>query len=148
MITPQEVAYADLLRLMPQAPPILMVDRVLSYVKGHTITAIKCVSGLDPYFQGHFKDDNKVVPGLLLVEGIAQCAFLLAALGREGETSSRCEDLLISAEASFRAKVAPGDVVTYRVSFEHIDERSASFAGTACVGDVVAVRAVCASVRK
>lgn len=142
------IDYSEMLALLPQAPPMLMVDRVLSYEPPHSITARKCVSSLDPYFAGHFKDDNKVVPGLLLVEGIAQCAFLLAALSRRGSGEDPGENLLISAKTSFRAKVVPGDVVTYNVIIDTIDSGAASFTGTATVDGKVAVRAECAAIRR
>lgn len=144
----QSVDYSEMLRLLPQAPPMLMVDRVISYELNGAIIARKCVSSLDPYFAGHFKDDNKVVPGLLLVEGIAQCAFLLAALTRRDNGQEPGENLIIAVKSSFRAKVVPGDVVTYSVTIDTIDSGAASFTGIASVDGVIAVRAECSAIRR
>lgn len=140
------VSYADILELLPQAYPILMVDRVLNFSQSKEINARKCVSGLDPYFLGHFKDSNKVVPGLLVVEGIAQCAFLLAKLSGKNVNETTKESLLVSSEASFRSKIVPGDIIDFHVWFEQINDYTSSFSGTASVDGKISVKARCSSV--
>ena len=66
-----------ILKLLPHRYPILLVDRVLEIVKGKSIKALKNVSINEPYFNGHFPH-RPVMPGVLMVEALAQAAALLA----------------------------------------------------------------------
>lgn len=140
------IPYSSILELLPQAPPMLMIDRVVNYSRMEKIIAEKCVSGLDPYFAGHFKGGVKIVPGFLIAEGIAQCALLLAKLSSEGSSVQTGEYLMISAKISFRSKVEPGQVIRYEVELEHFDEGSAAYTGVASVDGKTVVKAQCTSI--
>ena len=66
----------EILKYLPHRYPFLLVDRVLTYTKDESITAIKNVTINEPFFQGHFPN-RPVMPGVLIVEAMAQsCAIL------------------------------------------------------------------------
>jgi len=65
-----------ILRLLPHRYPFLLVDRVLEIEPGKTIKALKNVTMNEPFFQGHFPD-HPVMPGVLIIEALAQTAALL-----------------------------------------------------------------------
>lgn len=89
--------------------PFLMVDRLLEIEEGKWAVARKCVAENEPYFAGHFPD-FPVMPGVLLVEAIAQTA----ALAAEGALGDGVGVLAGIDEARFRRPVRPGDVVIVR----------------------------------
>ena len=68
-----------ILDLLPHRYPFIMVDRILDFEKGKTITGLKNVSMGEPFFQGHFPGEP-VMPGVLILEGMAQVGVLLAYL--------------------------------------------------------------------
>ena len=67
----------QILRQLPHRYPFLLVDRVLEVRKGETIRAIKNVTYNEPYFTGHFPH-RPVMPGVMIIEALAQCAGILA----------------------------------------------------------------------
>src|SRR3546814_10577748 len=74
-----------IMAMLPHRYPMLLVDRVLEIVPDHSIRAVKAVSMNEPFFQGHFPG-RPIMPGVLIVEALAQAAGVLAidALGLEG----------------------------------------------------------------
>ena len=108
-------------KCIPHRYPFLLVDRVLELVPDDYIIAIKNVSISDPFLAGHFPG-YPVMPGVLLIEGLAQAAGILGHLYVNGGLS-QCLLTEIS-EARFRRPVVPGDVVTYDV---RVKKRRAPF---------------------
>jgi len=92
--------------ILPHRPPFLMVDKILEVEPGRSARAVKCVSANEPYLAGHFPG-FPVMPGVLLVEAIAQTAAL-AASGLGGDTIGVLAGI---DEARFRRVVRPGDVL-------------------------------------
>jgi len=97
---------------IPHRYPFLLIDRVTAFKVGESITAYKNISYGDPIFQGHFPN-NPVVPGVLIVEGIAQAAAVLGHLSSERGLST-CMLTEIS-ETRFRKPVIPGDTLVYQI---------------------------------
>jgi len=96
----------DLKRRLPLAYPYLMIDRVTARGEGQ-VTTRKCVTVNEPFFQGHFRPPYpSVMPGTMLVEGMAQTAGLLL----EGDQLAWLAGV---ERARFHRPVVPGDVVTY-----------------------------------
>ncbi len=93
---------------LPHRYPMLLVDRVLDYRPNEYIRAIKMVSGLDPYLQGHFPG-NPVMPGVLIVEAMAQASGILGRLTFPDRKNSCL--LTEIGETRFRRQVVPGDVL-------------------------------------
>jgi 3-hydroxyacyl-[acyl-carrier-protein] dehydratase len=134
-----EVGYDQVARLMPIGPSMLFIDRVLDWVEGERIQTRKCVTGAETYFRAHFSGGPAVVPGVFLVEGVAQSALLLDMLGGRPRDAST-ERMLAEVRAAFKAPVRPGDVVDFEVSVVSAHGKARSFQGTARVADRLVAR--------
>jgi 3-hydroxyacyl-[acyl-carrier-protein] dehydratase len=96
-------------RLLPHRAPFLLVDRVLSWTPGKTLTAIKAVTMNEPHFAGHFPG-HPVMPGVLIIEALAQACALLAILSLPKDEVGRKVTYLMAIDgARFRRPVVPGD---------------------------------------
>ncbi len=100
-------------KCIPHRYPFLLIDRVLEAIPHERIVAIKNISFSDPFLQGHFPG-NPVVPGVLVIEAIAQAAAVLGHLSYE-DGLSVCALTEVSA-ARFRRKIIPGDVLRLEVT--------------------------------
>lgn len=99
----------EILNYLPHRFPFMLVDRVLEYEPGHRLVAIKNVTFNEPFFAGHFPG-NPVMPGVLIIEALAQAGCILAFLSSGHDVSS--EELYLFAgidKARFRRVVTPGD---------------------------------------
>ncbi len=125
---------------LPHRYPMLLVDRVEELVIDQRITAIKAVTINESFFQGHFPG-RPIMPGVLIVEALAQAAGVLAveSLGLAG--SGKLVYFMAIDEAKFRAPVEPG--VLLRLEVEFVQKRSSvcKFAGRALIGDKLAAQA-------
>lgn len=137
---PTPLSIEDVKRLLPHRPPFLLVDRVVAWEPGKTIEAIKCVSADEPFFAGHFPEYN-VMPGVLIVEALAQTAGLLAAMSSGGRKDGELFLFAAIDKARFRRQVTPGDVLHLRC--ELLFERSgvAKFKAVASVEGATAAEA-------
>jgi 3-hydroxyacyl-[acyl-carrier-protein] dehydratase len=96
-------------RLLPHRPPFLLVDRVTSWTPNGRLTALKSVSMNEPHFAGHFPG-HPVMPGVLILEAMAQACALLAILSLTPEEVRRKVTYLMGIDgARFRRTVVPGD---------------------------------------
>lgn len=112
-----EVSSADIMRVMQMIPhryPFLMVDKVVGIQKNVTATGVKNVSINEPFFPGHFPR-QPVMPGVLIVESMAQTAAVLVVETLEGEAAGKLVYFMTVDEARFRKPVFPGDVLRVRV---------------------------------
>ena len=136
---------ADLiLRALPHRHPFLLVDKVLEYEAGRSIVARKNVSISEPFFEGHFPD-KPVMPGVLIIESLAQTCGVLFFLTR-GET--REYFYLVGVEkCRFRRMVRPGDVLTLHCTLERQVRDLYRFAARAEVDGAVACEAQLLAVR-
>lgn len=96
-------------KLLPHRYPILLVDRVLDYEPGKRISALKNVSANEEFFNGHFPH-KPVMPGVLMIEALAQTAALLSfkSMGIKPDESSVVYFVGID-NARFKRPVGPGD---------------------------------------
>jgi 3-hydroxyacyl-[acyl-carrier-protein] dehydratase len=104
---------SEIFKLLPHRYPFLLVDRIIDMDGDRSATGIKNVSVNEPYFQGHFPR-NPIMPGMLLVEGIAQTAGALCMSHLEVKEPRLIYFMAID-KARFRRPVMPGDTVHYRV---------------------------------
>ena len=133
----------DIKRVMAALPhryPILLVDRVESLDPDKGIVAIKAVTINEPFFQGHFPA-RPIMPGVLIVEALAQAAGVLAveALGLAG--TGKLVYFMAIEGAKFRQPVEPG--VLLRLEVEFVQKRASvcKFAGRATIDGKVAAEA-------
>lgn len=96
-----------LLRLLPHRYPFLLVDRIVDIDRDNAAVGIKNVTVNEPHFQGHFPD-QPVMPGVLIVEAMAQTAGAICLLSTGGNMPSLVYFLTID-NAKFRKPVVPGD---------------------------------------
>ena len=131
----------QILKLLPHRYPILLVDRVLSIDKGKRIQALKNVTINEPFFTGHFPH-RPVMPGVLMLEAMAQAAALLTfdTLGVAPDDKTVYYFAGIDG-ARFKRPVEPGDQLVMDVALERAKAGIYKFKGTTRVGDEVACEA-------
>ncbi len=125
---------------LPHRYPMLLVDRVEELVPDKSIAAIKAVTINEPFFQGHFPG-RPIMPGVLIVEALAQAAGVLAveSLGLAG--SGKLVYFMAIEGAKFRAPVEPGVLMRLEVEFVQKRATVCKFAGRALVGGKLAAEA-------
>lgn len=126
---------------LPHRYPILLVDRVLELEKGVRIKALKNVSINEPHFQGHFPH-RPVMPGVLMLEALAQAAALLAfdTLGETPDDQTVYYFAGIDG-ARFKRPVEPGDQLILEVELDRMKAGIFKFKARAKVGDEIATEA-------
>ena len=131
----------QILKQLPHRYPILLVDRVLEIEKGKRIKAIKNVSINEPFFEGHFPH-RPVMPGVLMLEALAQAAALLSfdMLGVTPDEKTVYYFAGIDG-ARFKRPVEPGDQLTLDVELDRVKAGIFKFNAKASVGEQMAVEA-------
>ena len=131
----------QILKQLPHRYPFLLVDRVLELDKGKRIKALKNVSINEPFFGGHFPH-RPVMPGVLMLEAMAQAAALLAFdfLGQAPDDKTVYYFAGIDG-ARFKRPVEPGDQLIMDVTLNRMKAGVFKFSGVTYVGDVVACEA-------
>jgi 3-hydroxyacyl-[acyl-carrier-protein] dehydratase len=117
---------------LPHRYPMLLVDRVESIIPDHSITAIKAVSMNEGFFQGHFPG-RPIMPGVLIVEALAQAAGVLAVESLGLANSGKLVYFMAIEGAKFRAPVEPGCLLQLDVEFVQKRASVCKFAGRASV---------------
>lgn len=131
----------EILKFLPHRYPLLLVDRVIEYTVGESILALKNVSINEPYFQGHFPD-LPVMPGVLILESLAQTSGLLALSNPEWRPDNESLYLFVGIDkARFKRQVSPGDQLTLDVRLKRHKQGFGVFNATALVGEEVAASA-------
>ena len=131
----------QILKQLPHRYPILLVDRVLEIDKGKRIKALKNVSINEPYFSGHFPH-RPVMPGVLMLEALAQAAALLAfdMLGTTPDDKTVYYVAGIDG-ARFTRPVEPGDQLILEVTLDRMKAGIFKFKACAKVGEDIAAEA-------
>lgn len=137
----------EIMRLLPHRFPFLLVDRVVSYEPNKTISAYKNVTYNEPYFQGHFPS-RPVMPGVLILEAIAQTGGLLYMLSREESVEGQLFYFISADKVKFRKPVVPGDRLDFEISVLRMGGQTWKFKGVALVDGVKAAEAVILAVAK
>ena len=118
---------------LPHRYPFLLVDRVTEFVEFKSITAIKNVTVNEPFFQGHFPI-KPVMPGVLVIEAMAQTAALLGCVSKPEVNQDGFLYYLVGIDnVRFKRPVEPGDQLVLKVEFEKERRNVWKFNGIATV---------------
>ena len=127
----------EIRKLLPHRYPFLLVDRILDIDPKVKATGLKNVTFNEPFFQGHFPD-NPIMPGVLIVEAMAQVSGILAfKSGAEGNAVY----FMSIEKAKFRRPVVPGDQLRFEVSILQQRNKVWKFSGQTFVDDKVVAEA-------
>lgn len=140
MSEPLDYDVTKVMAVLPHRYPMLLVDRVEELVKDESIRAVKAVTINEGFFQGHFPG-RPIMPGVMIVEALAQAAGVLAmeSLGLAG--SGKLVYFMAIDGAKFRNPVEPGCLLSLNVNFVQKRPRVCKFAGQAMIGDKLAAEA-------
>jgi 3-hydroxyacyl-[acyl-carrier-protein] dehydratase len=113
--TLEAVGISEILAALPHRYPFLMVDRIIGIIGDRQGIGIKNVTANEPQFLGHFPN-NPVMPGVLVLEGMAQTAGVLCIRSRPGKNKPGLVYFLTIDKAKFRKPVVPGDTLEYHMT--------------------------------
>ena len=136
----ETVDVLEVMEMIPHRQPFLMIDRVEDIVIGESATGIKNVTINEPFFVGHFPV-RPVMPGVLVVEAMAQTAAVLVVETLGPDSLGKLVYFMTIDNARFRKPVVPGDQVKLFVSIQRNRRNVWKFKGVAKVGDLVVAEA-------
>ena len=112
-----ELDISKVMELLPHRYPFLLVDRVVELERGKSLSAIKNVTINEPFFQGHFPG-QPIMPGVLILEALAQATGLLAFTEMGEQHKSKLYLLVGIDKVRFRDQVVPGDQLRLNISLK------------------------------
>jgi 3-hydroxyacyl-[acyl-carrier-protein] dehydratase len=128
----------EILKYLPHRYPFLMIDRVIDFQAGESLTAIKNITINEPIFTGHFPQ-SPIFPGVLILEAMAQACALHAFKSMGGYPNEKTLYLLVGIDkARFKRQVIPGDQIVFHVTLEKERRGILRFDATAKVDGVLA----------
>jgi 3-hydroxyacyl-[acyl-carrier-protein] dehydratase len=129
-----EIAIREIFDILPHRYPFLLVDRVLECVPFESIKALKNVTATEPFFQGHFPG-KPIMPGVLILEAMAQATGLLAFHSHQARSQSKSMYYLVGVDkARFKRPVEPGDQLILVAHMQRRIRGIFKFSATAHVG--------------
>lgn len=134
----------EIMTMIPHRYPILLVDRIVDYKAGEWAIGLKNVTFNEPHFQGHFPA-QAVMPGVLIVEAMAQTAAVLVVKTVGDEARGKIVYFMAIDEARFRKPVVPGDSLHIHVKVLQHRRNVWKFYAEAKVGDTLCAEAVYAA---
>lgn len=141
MTSDKTIDIHEILRLLPHRYPFLLVDRVVDMEPGKRITALKNVTINEPFFNGHFPH-RPVMPGVLMLEAMAQVAALLSFKSEHVVPDENSVYYFAAIDgARFKRPVEPGDQLIVEIEFDRVKGGISKFRGKARVGDELACEA-------
>jgi beta-hydroxyacyl-ACP dehydratase FabZ len=128
----------SIMQKLPHRYPFLLVDRVVEFVKGERIVALKNVTINEPFFQGHFPD-TPIMPGVLIVESMGQAGGVLVTQSLPPEKQGKLIYFMGFDDVRFRKPVVPGDQLILELEMLKLRSKVVKMAGVAKVdGKIVA----------
>lgn len=140
-ITVDDILIQEIQELIPHRYPMLLVDKIINVTLGDSATGIKCVTMNEHFFQGHFPD-SPIMPGVLIIEALAQTAGALVMKTLGDEAKDKLIYFMSIEEAKFRRPVVPGDKLELQVTKVHQRRTVWKFKGQAMVDGQLASGAV------
>jgi 3-hydroxyacyl-[acyl-carrier-protein] dehydratase len=129
-----------ILEMLPHRYPFLLVDRVIKLTPNDRIVALKNVTINEPFFQGHFPG-KPVMPGVLIIEAMAQVGGILAYQTAPPEKRNRLIYFMGMDKVRFRKMVLPGDQIIFEAKILKFRSKVAKMSGTAMVDDQLVAEA-------
>jgi len=129
-----------ILQFLPHRYPFLLVDRVLELEPGDRIVALKNVTINEPFFQGHFPG-KPVMPGVLIIEAMAQAGGLLAYESSPADNHGQLIYFMGMDKVRFRKPVVPGDQLIFEAKILKLRTKVAKMTGTASVDNQLVAEA-------
>lgn len=130
----------EILEILPHRYPFVMVDRIIDYEEGKFITGIKNVTINEPFFTGHFPGEP-VMPGVLILEGMAQIGALLAYKSMPEAGKNKLVYFAGVDKVRFRKMVHPGDQIFFKLEVIRMKPKLSKMSAKAYVDDQVAAQA-------
>jgi len=125
----------EIVKYLPHRYPFLMIDRVLTFEKDQSLTALKNITANEPIFTGHFPQ-APIFPGVLILEAMAQSCAMLAFKSQGGYPSEKTLYLLVGIDdARFKQQVIPGDQIHFAVNVLKVRRGIWKFDAVATVDD-------------
>ncbi len=135
------ISSVEILELLPHRYPLLLIDRVLDYKAHDYLVAIKNVTINEPFFSGHFPG-NPIMPGVLMLESLAQASAILSNLSRSAKEGHEFLYFFAGIDnAKFKQVVTPGDQLRLEVKFMGQKRDFWRMHGEVFVGDKLACSA-------
>jgi 3-hydroxyacyl-[acyl-carrier-protein] dehydratase len=139
-ITGSVLNIQEIMKLIPHRYPFIMIDRILELTLGEKIVALKNVTINEPFFQGHFPE-NPIMPGVLIIEAMAQAGAVLAAKSLDKEFHDSLIYFMGMDKVKFRKPVTPGDQVIFEMKFLKQRAKVFKMAGIAYVDKKIVAEA-------
>ena len=130
-----------IMKILPHRYPFLMVDRIVELEAGKRCVGIKNVSINEPFFQGHFPG-HPVMPGVLIVEAMAQVAGIMAYMASDDETKKKVSYFMSIDSAKYRKPVFPGDQLRIEIETNFCKRGIWGVNGKVYVGENLVTEAV------
>jgi 3-hydroxyacyl-[acyl-carrier-protein] dehydratase len=125
-----------IMKLLPHRYPFLLIDRIIECNPDESAHAIKCVTINEQFFQGHFPD-RPIMPGVLIVEALAQTAAVAVAKSRESNLENLSVFFMTIDKCKFRKPVTPGDVLNLHIKRTNKVKNVYKFEGKCLVDGVI-----------
>lgn len=130
----------EIIKILPHRYPFLLVDRIESLKEGEEVVGIKNVSVNEPFFAGHFPG-NPIMPGVLIIEAMAQVGGILAFHSSPKEWAGSLVYFMGIDKVRFRKPVVPGDQLRLKLTTIRQKQRIFKMRGEAYVGDTLVAEA-------
>jgi len=137
------LTYSEITKIIPHRYPFLLVDRIIELELNEKIVGIKNVTANEPFFQGHFPGEP-IMPGVLVVEAMAQVGGIMARLSIPGVMEKENPDpirFVAIDKVKFRRPVIPGDQIRFEIEALRTGSRVWKVAGKALVDGSLVVAA-------
>lgn len=138
------LTYEDIIKILPHRYPFLLVDRIIELELNKRVVGIKNVTANEPFFQGHFPN-NPIMPGVLIIEAMAQVGGVLARMSMLDALDRETRDSIFFVSmdgVKFRRPVIPGDQIRFELVPLRTGSRIWKMAGKASVDGELAAEAV------
>ncbi|MBU1181000.1 MAG: 3-hydroxyacyl-ACP dehydratase FabZ [Proteobacteria bacterium] len=130
----------EIMKLLPHRYPFILVDRIIEFVKGEKIIALKNVTINEPFFMGHFPG-TPIMPGVLIVEAMAQAGGILYLASNQEERPGELVYFMGMDKVKFRKPVIPGDQLIFEIKIINIRLKAVKMAGIATVDGILVAEA-------